>query len=215
MRDMLTRFSDRCIERLTGRPPIAMGVSVTSAHLRDNVEKEITKDCLVIEHAVQTFSAGREFSDADLDRLFERSKAIDREFLDQLVLPSVCINIRYDDIEKIRKKRFRYLAEFVVDLLQYMDDAGDMEEAVRSLFTAEQFRGVVGEFLFLYCVEVKKLTRSVRFLPPFSRAMDAFVDELVEAMEASRQEIASMMTESMFPAVHRRARRAFSAKFGP
>jgi hypothetical protein len=198
-RDLLFLFSDRCIERITGRSSMELPASISGNHLRENVEKEVEKDRLVIERAAEAFQNGTSLGDEDIRDLFERSKAIDRAFLQHVVLPSLSIQIQYDDIQHIRMKRFQYLAGFVGDLLAVWKEAASLPAAVCELYTPDQFTGLVGEILFLYCIETKRLRNSVRFLHPFNRAMDQFVDELVEAMEIERREVARAMTHRLFP----------------
>lgn len=196
---LLTRFSNRCVERLTGRPAAALPPSFTTDHLRDNVEKEAAKDCLVIERAAEAHLDGTVLGDRAIDDLFEQSKEIDQLFIARLALPSFSFEPRYEEIEDIRKKRFHYLAGITKDLLEGMHERSAFAEAVRSFYTADQFLGLIGEMLFLYCIEVKKLAGMIRFLPPFSRAMEDFVDEVVEAMEQARHDVAAEMTNLYFP----------------
>lgn len=218
IRETLYRFSDRCFERLTGKSVLSTISSVSTEHMCMNVEKEIVKDCLVVQRTADALSAGAEPSNMDIDDLFERSKELDRTFIQNLILPSVSINIRYDDISRYRKKRFRYLMEFVADILRSSRQQGMFAETVRRNYTPDQFQGFIGEYLFLYCIEVKQLADSVRFLPPFSRAMNNFIDELVEAMELSRQEVAGIMTNYIFSVNnaqhidHRQSSHPFSGK---
>ena len=206
-RTMLTGFSDRCIERLTGRPAGTLPASFTKEHLRDNVEKEAAKDCLVIERAAEAFRAGTRLGDDAIDDLFEHSKEIYRVFVQRLSLPSISFRPRYAMIEEIRKKRFRYLADFTADLMEIMEGGSTFPQAIRSFYSAEQFHGFIGEVLFLYCVEVKKLAGMVRFLPPFNRAMEDFIDEVVESMEQARHEIAVAVADSFFSRTPQRSAR--------
>ena len=211
-RRMLNSFSDHCLQRLTGRPAIALPASFIKEHLRDNIEKEAAKDCLVIEHAAHAIRAGARLGDGTIDDLFERSKEIDRVFIGRLALPSFSFEPRYEIIEDIRKKRFRYLADFTADLLETMN-GHSLDDAVRQLYTAEQFHGLIGEILFLYCIEVKMLAGMVRFLPPFNRAMDEFIDDVVEAMEQARHEIAADLSNSLFPLPPHRGKRRPARSF--
>jgi hypothetical protein len=197
-RDLLFLFSDRCLERITGRSALELPVSLSGNYLRENVEKEVEKDRMVIERAVGAFQNGTTVDDGVIRELFERSKAVDRAFLQQVVLPSLSIQIQYDDIQHIRMKRFHYLAGFVGDLLAVWKETASFPAAVCELYTPDQFTGLVGEILFLYCIETKRLRNSVRFLYPFNRAMDQFIDELVEAMEIERREVAGAMTHRIF-----------------
>jgi hypothetical protein len=212
-RRMLTTFSDRCIERLTGRPAGALPASFSKEHLRDNVEKEVAKDCLVIERAAQAIATGTRLGNRAIDDLFERSKEIDRLFLGRVTIPSFTLELRYEQIEEIRKKRYRYLATLTADVLEAAGERQDLADAVHHLYTVDQFHGLIGEILFLYCIEVKMLAGMVRFLAPFNRAMDEFIDDVVEAMEQVRHEIAAGLAANMFPSSrHDTARRpAFPA----
>lgn len=201
-RDMLDRFSDRCIEYLTGRATMTLPPSITRDLLRENVEKEVAKDRLVYERAALAHRDGQIISGADIDLLFEQSQRIDQYFIDHMILPSVSIKIRFDDITEIRKKRFRCLADFTLDLLRTDGEGRSFHDTIRSFLAADEFHGFVGETLFLHCIEVKKLARSVQFLHPFNRAMDMFVDEVVEAMEAVRRDVAEAVTARTFPQAH-------------
>ena len=198
-RRMLTDFSDRCIERLTGHSTGSLPASFTREHLRDNVEKEAAKDCLVIERAALAFEAGTRLGEAAILDLFERSKEIDRVFIERLTLPSFTFEPRYDLIGEIRMKRYHYLADLTADVLESTREQRELADAVRRLYSTDQFHGLIGEVLFLYCIEVKKLAGMVRFLAPFNRAMDEFIDDVVEAMEQARHEIAASLTAGLFP----------------
>ena len=197
-RDMLFLFSERCVERLTGRTPFADAASVTTTYLYENVSKEAEKDRLFIERAAEAFPAGTSLAEADVEALYERSKKIDQVFVRHIVLPSLTINIRYDDIEDIRKRRIRFLIGVVGDLLQAWQDDHTFEETIRRQYTASQFQGLVSDILFLNCVEMKLLASSFTFLPPFNRAMGMFIDELVEVMEDAKKEVAAQMAVGIF-----------------
>jgi hypothetical protein len=198
-REVLTFFSNRCIEQLIGRAAGQLPRSITQDHLRDNVEKEAAKDCLVIERAAEAYESGTRLGERSIDELFTFSQEIDRAFIGRLTLPSFSFEARYEAIEEIRKKRFRYIADFTADLLEVMEGRLPFADAVRKLYSADQFHGFIGEVLFLYCVEVKKLAGMIRFLPPFNKAMEDFIDEVVEAMETVRHEVADRETRRLFP----------------
>ena len=205
-RDMLFLFSERCVERLTGRAPFTYAASVTTTYLYENVSKEAEKDRLIIERAAEAYNTGTSLAEADVDTLYDRSKKIDQIFVRHIVLPSLTINIRYNDIEDIRKRRIRFLIGVVGDLLHSWQDGHTFEETVRRQYTASQFQGLVSDILFLSCVEMKLLASSFTFLPPFNRAMGTFIDELVEVMEDAKKEVAARMAVGIFPADKRTGR---------
>lgn len=197
-RDLLSRFSERSTELLTGRSPVSFTASLTTAYLRRNVEKEVEKDRFVIDHAAAAFDAGRLVSTADVDDLFERSKEVDRVFVRELVLPSVCIAIRYDDIEATRKRRILFLARFVENLLMAWPTDAALTDVFILRYSSGRFRDLIGEYLGLYCVETRQLANSVKFLPPFNRAMDLFLEELLEIMEQARAQVAQLFTDRIY-----------------
>lgn len=197
-RDVLHRFSDQTVNHLIGRSPVTFTASLTAAYLRENVEKEARKDRLIIEHAATAFDAGRLVTIADVDALFERTKDVDRIFIRQLVLPSVCIAIRYDDIADTRKHRILFLARFVEDLLISWQPHDTLPEAIKRRHTAGHFEKFLQEYLGLYCQEMKELSNSVKFLPPFNRAMDLFLEEIVETMEDARFTVARTITSRFY-----------------
>lgn len=197
-RDLLSRFSERSVELLTGRSPIMFTASLTTAYLRQNVEKEIEKDRLIVEQAIISFDAGRFLSISDVDALFEQTKEVDREFIRQLVLPSVCIAVRYDDIEETRKRRILYLARFVENLLMAWPADASLPEVFRLRYSSARFRDILKEYLGLYCLETKHLANSIKFLHPFNRAMDLFMEELLETMEQAAHQIAQSFADRIY-----------------
>lgn len=188
-RDLLFRFSERSIRLLTGRSPMNFAASFTADYLRQNVEKETEKDRLIIEHASQAFDDGRLITAADVNLLFDRTKEIDSAFVRQLVLPSVSISIRYEDIEETRKRRILFLARLVEDLLMIWSPDDDLGTLFRRYCSADRFHDILTEYLDLYILETRQLTNSVKFLPPLNRAMDLFVEEIVETMEEVREPV--------------------------
>ncbi len=57
-RAMLTAFSERALARITGRSLNALLLPLVTEYMNANVTKEVEKDRIIIEHAVNAFKAG-------------------------------------------------------------------------------------------------------------------------------------------------------------
>jgi hypothetical protein len=187
---MLQEFSRRVILRVTGRSLPAFRIPFLGAYIDANVMKEVEKDRIVICHAAEAFAAGKRADDMDSDALFEETKTVDRTFVKSLIIPSLSVRMRYEDIAGIRKTRIRLLVHDVHHVLRGWDDASSFEERLRSVYAAEQFKEAVIEILHLFNLETRMLSRSTRFFPPFRTAMKVFADTLFDVMEAVARELA-------------------------
>jgi hypothetical protein len=144
---LLRAYSRRSVAAL--RLPLPLRVAARSLEpvLALNVEKEVRKDALVIAA-----------SSADIPALLHRARDIDREFVAHL--PLVRLEIRYEEIEPIRRRRMEGLLAATERLLAA--PWRGIRLAVRSRYRPEQFEGFLREHLQLYAAEVNALGRSVR-----------------------------------------------------
>jgi len=194
--DLLRTFSNRCLERITGRTLPTL--PFVSTYLDANVMKEIEKDRLIITRAAAACAVGEKSGSLNIEEIFEETRNVDRAFVKKIALPSLAIQVRYEDIAAVRKERIVFLAGAVEDILIKWGNSPNFDEAVRKTYSATNFRGAIVTLLHLYNEETRMLSNSVRFLPPFNKAMNLFADTLFEAMEEVKEELADACSQSVF-----------------
>lgn len=196
--DFLHDYSRRCIERLTGHSLFSVPLPFLSTYLEANIKKETDKDRLIIEHAAEALASGKEPGDVDIDEIFERTKTVDHAFVRRLLIPSFSIQVRYEDIEDIRKKRIARLSTTAGEVLHAWKGSSSFSEAVRTTYSESQFREIILDILHLYNLETRKLTGSIKFFSPFNRAIGAFAETAFETMESVSVQICDEYTEKLF-----------------
>jgi hypothetical protein len=154
-----------------------------SAYLEANIKKETDKDRLIIEHAAEALAAGKEPGDVDIEELFEKTKIVDRAFVRRLLIPSFSIQVRYEDIADIRKKRIARLSTTAGEVLRSWKDSSTFPEVVRTTYSEPQFSEILRDILHLYNLETRNLTDSINFFSPFNRAISAFAENVFDTME--------------------------------
>jgi hypothetical protein len=186
---LLYEFSDLTLKRLRGISLLARPLKIFQKHIDINVMKEVEKDRLIIRHASAVFRRGGEIVSSYVDDVFEETKDVDHEYVGKMSLPLAFIEVRYEDIEDIRKQRIGCLSRAVCSLLSGWQDSEPFEEAVKAAFSVKRFHETLGEILHLYNLETMKLNRSIKLPPPFHRAIKSFTEALFEAMEAVAKEM--------------------------
>lgn len=134
-----------------------------------NVEKEVRKDALVIGSGQLPLAQARD---------------IDREFLAQLDrLPLLRLEIRYRDVEPIRRERMQRLLDASRRLLA--PPWRGMRAAVRAAYERAAFEAALVEHLRLYAAEVHALGGSVRprlLLAPLRARLRRVMEEQADAL---------------------------------
>ncbi len=188
-------YSRRCIERLTGHSLFSVPFPFLSAYMEANIKKETDKDRLIIEHAAEALAVGKE---VDVDELFEKTKIVDQAFVRNLLIPSFTIQVRYEDIADIRKKRIARLSTITGEVLRAWGNFSSLSEVVRATYSESRFRELLLEILHLYNLETLKLTDSIKFFSPFNRAINAFAENVFDTMENVSAEICEEYAEKLF-----------------
>ena len=189
-------YSRRCIERLTGRSLFPF--PFLSTYMEANIKKEADKDRLIIEHAAKALASGKEPGDVNIDEIFEKTKIVDKAFVRNLLIPSFSIQVRYEDIAHIRKKRIARLSTTAGEVLRAWGNTGSFSEVVRTTYSETQFREIVRDILHLYNLETRKLTDSITFFSPFNRAINAFAENVFETMENITVLISDEYTKKLY-----------------
>ncbi len=186
---MMHEFSRRSLHGLHDRSLLSVTLSFFSAYLKGNVRKEVDKDELIIRESALAFESGRPVCDLDLEDIFEKTKAIDKAFVEDLKVPSFTLSVRYSDFADIRIQRMWRIAQTVYALLAKWPEGGSFGAAVRNCYTENEFKAILVEILHLYSLETRMLGDSIR--SPFHSSVQRYLESLFEAMESAKEELAS------------------------
>jgi hypothetical protein len=195
---ILLEFSRRCIEKVTEHVAFKIIRPLIRHFMDDNVMKEIQKDRIIIEHAASVFDVSNNASDVDIDAIFKKTKEVDKEFIDKVSLPPLSLDVKYEDIEGIRKERIIVMARAVFDLLDNWDDHETFIAVIKDTYTEEHFREVVFSILHLYNRETEMISNSVKILSPFAGTKSVFTKKLFPIMEETAQEVVNEQTKHIF-----------------
>jgi hypothetical protein len=148
---LLRTYSRRCVAGLHLPLPLRIAARHLEPLLALNVEKEARKDALVIGAAHRS----------EIPALLLRAREIDREFVARLErLPLLSLDIRYGELEPIRRGRMERLRAAAETLLQA--PWRGMRLAARVCYGPAEFEALLCEHLGLYAAEVQALGRAVR-----------------------------------------------------
>lgn len=195
---MMHEFSKRCIFSLKTHFMFKMFFSLIQDFLEENVLKEIEKDELIIKHTAAVFDDGNDVDKVDVDGIFQKTRDIDRNFINKVSLLPLLIDIRYDDIKDIRKKRIKIMSRTVFDLLSHWKDSTPFVNIIRGAYTEEHFKEIITEILRLYSLETKILSKSVKLIPPVNIAKKFFTTTISNTMEEIIEGLAYDFTKKVF-----------------
>lgn len=151
-----------------------------------NVDKEARKDALAIAVACG----------GDMPALLRRARAIDREFLARLGGLPLRLEIQYEEVEPIRRRRLERLAGAATRLLQ--PPWRGLRPAVRACYDEPEFRALLREHLQLYGAEVYALSRGVRtpaLVAPLRRLL---AERLRATMDSQAKRLANDVTRLLY-----------------
>lgn len=163
-----------------------------------NVQKEVEKDRLIIEYAATDFQKGTRREDVNLDAIFEKTKGIDRGFIEKISILPVSIEINYTLIKDIRQKRVRCIVSTVFDLLSRWEDSAPFADVVKKTYTETGFKEIIKEILHLYTIETRMINRAIQFLPPINMVKEVFVENIISIMEEEKEEMADDLAKKFF-----------------
>jgi hypothetical protein len=205
-RAMMLDFSSLCVGRLNNHLPLRLFLSPFQRFLDANVHKEIEKNRLIIEHAAAVFEKGRERTDADLDadfdivldNLFALTVKVDNEFMKKLSNPFFSMEMRYDDLAEVRKKRMLSLARMVFDLLGNWHEASPFDDVVKSTYEEKMYQEALGDALHLYNVETRLLSNSITMHGPAGAVKDLFAEKLFTIMEETARDVVAAYARRIY-----------------
>lgn len=148
--------------------------------LADNVAKEVRKDTLVIRRA----GAGR--IPGDVQEILAAARAIDREFLARVGDLPVRIEIPYDRIEPLRRRR----VELGLDTASRILDAWGSGQRARAAFGPGELERRVFEMLRLYAEETQALGHAVHLPGLLAPLRERIARHLRDAMTDAAQALA-------------------------
>ena len=172
------------------RPSLRAALGPLEPILALNVDKEVRKDALVIALAARGAAA------EGLSEMLSRARQIDREFLARLGRLPLRLEIRYEDVEPIRRRRMERLLEAATRLLAA--PWRGLRPALRACYEEAGFAARLGEHLHLYALEVHALNRSVR-VPMLAGLLRGLIAERLRAiMEAESRVLAREVTSLLY-----------------
>lgn len=195
--ELLHEFSSRCIGRIEGHGPFKVLLAPFHRFLAANVEKEVTKDRLIIECAVAAYYDETEITAEIREELFEKTRQVDDAFLKNVPL-YLLPDIRHQDFADIRKERIGVLLETVCDLMKNWKEHRSFPETVRKTYSPEQFSRIIIDILDLYSREAKMVAASAKLPPLETIAKVRMETKLYTVMESVAEEIAGEITEEIF-----------------
>jgi len=196
---LLQTFNARTLATLREYLPVRLVLPHVEPILAANVNKEIVKDRLVITRATQ-YGDTVEPDDDALATLFEATRAIDQQFLDQLRRLPVDLEIDYGIVRPIRTKRFIVLLGTARDVLRAWGGTTRLRIVLQSRFSPSDLEQLLIRLLSLYAEETHALSRAVQLPMLLSPARDLLADKLLEVMCRHGDRLAHDATALVFRA---------------
>jgi hypothetical protein len=172
------------------RPALRAALGPLEPILALNVDKEVRKDALVIAQA-----ARRAPADA-LPALLAGAREIDREFLARLGRFPVRLEIRYEEVEPIRKQRMARLFDAAARLLAA--PWRGLRPAVRACYNEAGCAALLTEHLCLYALEVRALHHSVRVPALMAPLRSLIADRVRTIMELESRRLTRQVTRLLY-----------------
>ena len=195
---MMQEFSARTAARLGDHTLFRLMLPAFRAFLDINVRKEIEKDRLVIMHADAARRAGDAPREADVQRLLQQAREIDRKFLQQAAVFPVNIHVEYRDIEEFRRRRIERLLDVAGRLFAQWEVTPRFRAAVVQLYSRAELETLLREILELYSAETKMLSRSVNIPQIFHFARDSLAETVHSVMLSVARGLAGELTRNVY-----------------
>ena len=172
------------------RPSLRVALGSLQPILALNVDKEVRKDALVIAQAA------RPAAEEGLSVLLARAREIDGEFLARLGRFPVRLEIRYEDVEPLRRRRMERLLEAAARLLAA--PWRGLRPALRACYDERDFAARLGEHLHLYALEIHALQRSLRVPALIGLLRGLVAERMLAIMEAESRALAHQVTRMVY-----------------
>ncbi len=195
---ILNAYSHRTTAALRAALPLRLALPHLEPVLALNVEKEVRKDSLVIQHARELAPGSVPDWDRLLPLLLQATKDIDRMFLARVGRFPVEIVIRYDEIAPIRVRRIKLLHEAALRILHAHGSGHRLRRAMHASFSREEFAQLLYELFRLYAEETRSLSRSVRLPGPLAALRELIAQELLNVMLGVARPLAQEIAAATF-----------------
>lgn len=195
---MMQTFGARVVEDLKDYTLFKLLLPAFRSFIVLDIKKEVEKNRLVISSAAAAHRAGRSPDDADTRQLLEQAREIDHAFLRETAVFPIAIDIRYRDVEPIRRERIERHIAAVYRLLVQWDVTPRFRAAVAAIYNRDQFADLLRGILGLYALETKLLSASVDMPWVFTGARDSLADTIYAVMERAAVQLASELADHVY-----------------
>ncbi len=195
---MMREFSQRTIDRLSRNRLFKLLLPTFKSFLTININKEIEKNRYAIYQSAEVLKNGRRPDDSDTKLLLKKAREIDEEFLRKANSLSSAINIQYDAIEQVRKKRIERLLQSSYQILNKWQDTPRIRVVIASIFDRKQFHLFLRDILSLYIDETKILSNSVKIPHALFFVRDSVLQTIHSVMAEVAEELASELTSRVY-----------------
>lgn len=197
-KDMMESFSRQSLSRAGQHSLLLKRLPFFSAYLDANVKKEVDKDRLIIEIAAEAYLAGKPVCDLDLEDMFEKTKQVDKVFLNTLFIPALSFHLRYSDFADIRIQRIWLISKTAYTLLANWPDSASFVDAIRNAYPETKFKKRLVDILHLYNEETRILSHSLRLFGPLNKAVNSYAEVMYQAMEESTNAMSNVVTKKIY-----------------
>jgi len=195
---MMREFSQRTIDRLSRNRLFKLLLPTFKSFLTININKEIEKNRFAIYQSADALKNGLQPDDTDTQLLLKKAREIDEEFLRKANSLSSAINIRYDAIEQVRKKRIERLLQSSYQILNKWQDTPRIRVVIASIFDRKQFHILLRDILSLYIDETKILSNSVKIPHALFFVRDSVLQTIHSVMAEVAEELACELTSRVY-----------------
>lgn len=196
-RRMLEAFSARTVGALRASLPLAL--PRLEQILKQNLEKEIRKDALVIRRAGEALAAGAPPGPDAARQLLDSARQIDRDFVARLGRFPLRLEIPYARIEPLRLRRIGH----GLDLAYRILDAWRRRCRLRDAFSPVELERRLLEILTLYCEETVALGDTARLPGLLAPLGERLALSLLGVMTAASRGLARDIARSVTAAQKR------------
>ncbi len=197
-KDLLYSFSRQSLSLAGQHSLVLSSLPFFSVYLDANVKKEVEKDRIIIELAAEKYNEGKPACDLDLEGIFEKTKQVDKAFLNSLTIPALSFHLRYSDFADIRIQRIWLISKTVYALLSNWPESRSFIDAARTAYTGTKFKERLVDILHLYNEETKVLSNSLHLFGPLNKVVSSCAEVMYEAMEKITGDITDTFTKKIY-----------------
>ena len=198
-RRMLEAFSARTVGALRASLPLRLALPRLEQVLRQNLDKEVRKDALVIRRAGQALAAGMPLAPDAVQQLLDGARRIDRDFIACLGGFPLRLEIPYARIEPLRRQRIGCGLDFAYRILDTWRRGGRLREA----FPPAELEHRLLAILTLYCEETVALADTARLPGPLAHLGERMASRLLQVMTEASRGLAQDIARSVIAAQKR------------